>query len=1168
MKNNYFILLGLILVGLICIPSFTQAQNYKWARGIGGSGSAGGNSIAVDGAGNVYTTGSFQGTITGVANLTASGFDGLFLFKHDGAGNLVWAKSIDFSQGTSLAVDGSGNVYVTGNFYNTVDFDPGPDQVELNPSEGGIFVLKLNTSGNFLWVKQLQRVGSESGRTLVVDGAGNAYTTSGLGDESGRVRAINKLDGATGNLVWAKSLDGAQYEFGFSVAVDGAGNVFTAGSFFATVDFDPGPGTASLTSAGNVDVFIQKLDKDGNFVWVKQMGGPGEENCRSIALDGLGNIYTTGHFFSSNEGLADFDPGEGVAYLTGTSDGTIFVSKLDVSGKFLWARELTENSYNTALSIAVDGSSNAYITGYFRGTTDFDPGDGEANLTASDSNNGDCFICKLDQLGHYVWARQLGGTDGASGNSIAVDGSGNVYTTGDFSGTVYFDPGDGVANLTTSSGRYDIFISKLEQVPIITGLMASPNPVCVGSPITLTATVSNLQGTTYSFSLTSGSSTITGSSSNPRFSQNLTASGSGNQSISLTVSNNGKSTSISTSVTINPLPTPGLTNNGPLTCAQSSVTLTASGGTSYHFSSLASQQGGSSSSIATVSQPGLYSVTVIAANGCTATASALVTTSANLEPPSLLASATNTTNQPISVTASGCGGTLTWMPQGGTGAASGSIYTLSAPGTYSLSASCTVGSCISPASPPLSLTILPAQATFALLGVSLISCQPVSATEQQITFLPQYQGLSGEPIVLAIAYDNFITTGPGPYTLRVPTSMPLLTLIAQQGSKLSSYNYRWLDACQTGVDNHPPTTRGIVAQAAQQGQAYSLGLLDYFSDPDGQALHFQVSGLPSGLNLTGSVIGGIPVEPGVSTVNVTGIDPGGLSVTTSFVLTVNPSSTPNRAPVTPGIPAQVARQGQGYSLGLLDYFSDPDGQALHFEASGLPSGLNLTGSVISGIPSVTGVSTVSVTAFDPLGLSVSTSFEFTVSGQPIQTSPFALVGVSLLNCQSVSASERQVTILPQYTGESGEGIVLAITTGLITTQPGPYVLILPTNQPLITLIAQQGSVTSSYNYRWLDGCLNGGRLASPGEPSDLQVVVLGNPVVGNEVWVEVRGALGDPLELSLIDGRGQTISHRRVAAAEEVERHEFRLDSASAGLLFLGVSTPTQQRSVKVLKRE
>ena len=248
---------------------------------------------------------------------------------------------------------------------------------------------------------------------------------------------------------------------GIAVATDAAGNVYTTGYFFGTADFDPGPSTFNLTSAGDKDIFVSKLDSAGNFVWARNMGGTGNDQGRGIAVDAAGNVYTTGSFAS---GAADFDPGAGTFNLTSAGGNDIFVSKLDTAGNFVWARSMggSVGGFFTDLGygIAVDSSGHVYTTGLFSGTVDFDPGAGTANLTST-SLAADVFVSKLDSAGNFVWARNMGGSARDEGHGIAVDSSGNVYTTGFYVGTADFDPGAGTFNLT-SAGVFDIFVSKLD----------------------------------------------------------------------------------------------------------------------------------------------------------------------------------------------------------------------------------------------------------------------------------------------------------------------------------------------------------------------------------------------------------------------------------------------------------------------------------------------------------------------------------------------------------------------------------------------------------------------------------------------------------------------------------------------------------------------------------
>ncbi len=322
--------------------------------------------------------------------------------------NFTWAKSIGDSLwdiGYSIAVDGSGNVYTTGVFRGTVDFDPGAGVTNL--SAGGssdIFISKLNAFGNF---------------------------------------------------VWAKNIGGAQDHNGNSIAVDKAGCVYTTGRFVGSSDFDPGVGVYNLSTSGASDIFISKLDSSGNFVWAKNFGGAWYDGGQSIVIDALANIYITGKF----EDTADFDPGAGIFNLASVGAQDVFICKIDSSGNFVWAKGMGGALLDMGQSIAIDTLTNIYITGTFSGTADFDPS--ASNYSLASIGAGDVFISKLDAFGNFVWAKGLGGANDDIGRSIAVDLSGNVFTTGYFEGTGDFDPNAGVYNLS-SNGIRDIFVSKLE----------------------------------------------------------------------------------------------------------------------------------------------------------------------------------------------------------------------------------------------------------------------------------------------------------------------------------------------------------------------------------------------------------------------------------------------------------------------------------------------------------------------------------------------------------------------------------------------------------------------------------------------------------------------------------------------------------------------------------
>lgn len=473
---------SLFVLGILLLNTVTQmtAQNYAWAARMGSTSDDSGNKVVVDGSGNVYMTGDFTGTVdfdpsAGTSNLT-SAFNSvdIFVAKFDASGNLIWAKNMG---GTSsdrsydIAVDGSGNVYTTGWFYGTADFDPSASEANFaSVGVTDIFISKLDASGNFQWAKSIGGSMDDYGFGIDVDNSGNIYVTGtfqstvDFDPNAGTLNLTSlglddifviKLDDS-GNLTWAKRMGGSSDDVAFSVAVDGSGNVHTTGYFNGTADFDPNAGTALLSSLGGWEVFVSKLDASGNYVWAKRVGGVSNDNCNDIGIDGSGNVCLVGWF----QGTVDFDPNAGTTNLTSAGDADIFVLKLTAMGNLVWAKRMGASGRDYGTGIAVDGSNNICTTGRFQSTVDFDPNAGTSNLTSAGDN--DIFVSKLDESGNLVWAKRIGGTGADNGIGVAADGSGNVYTTGRFQSTVDFDPSNCSANLT-SAGNDDICLVKYRE---------------------------------------------------------------------------------------------------------------------------------------------------------------------------------------------------------------------------------------------------------------------------------------------------------------------------------------------------------------------------------------------------------------------------------------------------------------------------------------------------------------------------------------------------------------------------------------------------------------------------------------------------------------------------------------------------------------------------------
>lgn len=504
------------LIPLLSTATYAQDVSLEWAKSMGGVYDDHGNSLSTDTSGNVYITGVFSGTADldpGAAtfNLISNGSYDVFIQKLDAGGNLIWAKSIGgthVDEGHSIANDDAGNVYITGRYHDTVDFDPGTASFNLISGGGSdIFVLKLSTNGNFLWAKSMEGVGLHSnyGYSITTDTSENVYITgvySGTVDFNPGVATFNlisngaddvfvqKLD-ANGNFIWAKSMGGTGNDGGIPFITNTFGNLLIAGLFKNTVDFDPGTATFNLTSNGTWDVFIQKLDTDGNFIWAKSIGSASHEAYCSIALDGSGNIYVTGNYSDT----MDSDPGAATFNLISNGFYDIFILKLDTDGNFIWAKSIGGMHPDLNPSITTDTSGNVFVIGNYMGTIDFDPNVGTFNLTSQ--GYYDFFIEMLDSSGNFIWVKSIGSTNDDRGLSITTSITGNLYVTGHYFETVDFDAGVVAYNLTSNGGQ-DIFIQKFVPCYPISGI----------EDITACDSITWIDGNTYTVSNTTATHTL------------------------------------------------------------------------------------------------------------------------------------------------------------------------------------------------------------------------------------------------------------------------------------------------------------------------------------------------------------------------------------------------------------------------------------------------------------------------------------------------------------------------------------------------------------------------------------------------------------------------------------------------------------------------------------
>jgi hypothetical protein len=514
---------GLFLA--IGIPMMVDAQNLSWYHtweyyweGIIAQYLHNGP-IAVDAEGNTYMASTLLGTIdvdpgpgttvlsSGVVN-GSSHPSSICLSKFDAAGDWAWTRQVGYgpaNNAQAVAVDPAGNVYVSGRFTGTVDFDPGPAVANLTSAgEDDIFVMKFDPDGGYLWAR---RFGSahdiEGGWDLAVDAAGNAHVmVSAFGTfdvdpgpgvvnftPSAQLSSIIKLD-TDGGLVWARTLQLAgTFAAFYAIDLDADGNIAIIGRYSGAVDGDPGPGLLLLPtdSTGAYDTFIMKWDADGNGLWARGLAGV---DPRDVAADDNGQVIAVGGLL----GAADLDPGPGVhmhndggAYVTG------WILKLDEAGEYVWSKVWTTSSITQVDHVAADHNGNVILSGIYDEDMDLAPG--PLVVPAPHVSSGRCgFITALDANGAYVWSGELGqGQHDAYLDHMALAPDNTIRLSGWFHGYMDMDPGTGSTVYTGSIAAQSTMLMAINNTAGITAvpdieesvLALHPNPT--SGPLTVTA---------------------------------------------------------------------------------------------------------------------------------------------------------------------------------------------------------------------------------------------------------------------------------------------------------------------------------------------------------------------------------------------------------------------------------------------------------------------------------------------------------------------------------------------------------------------------------------------------------------------------------------------------------------------------------------------------------
>ncbi|HPT14775.1 MAG TPA: T9SS type A sorting domain-containing protein [Bacteroidales bacterium] len=437
-----------------------------------------------------------------------------------------------------ITADYAGNIITTGYYSYSVDFDPGPGTSYLtttNPDDRDMFLQKLDPDGNLLWAL---RFGTNTGdfnidvgRSVCTDNSGNIYVagnfngTTSFGGffltaQNGRDDFIMKLS-PEGNVLWAKALASPDFDGGSAcvVKVGSDGYVYATGEFAGTIDADPGPGELLLNSNGSTkDMYILRLDADGNYIWSGIIDGNSGMECRQMAVNTTGTdweIYLGGGF----NGTADFDPGAGVNNLTEVAHQDAFLMKI-ANGQFAWATKsggngvdevnglcfhadgylyagkffglyyektsteiqkinpangnpvwtdllvspkTTDNVIGGRLSL--DAAGNLYVKVNYRGNIDFDPGAGKYILSNPVTFDGNTVILKLNNSGAFQWVMEFKTTCCSGTADICIDPSENIFLFGGQSVPIDFDPGSGTCYIDRSK-MFAGFIGKIRKTDL------------------------------------------------------------------------------------------------------------------------------------------------------------------------------------------------------------------------------------------------------------------------------------------------------------------------------------------------------------------------------------------------------------------------------------------------------------------------------------------------------------------------------------------------------------------------------------------------------------------------------------------------------------------------------------------------------------------------------
>jgi hypothetical protein len=486
MKTQFTFRTGIGLLSLIATTS-VSAQDLLWETHAqpGQMLMTDARTLAHDDDGNLIVAGYFNshGNTAdldpgpGVTALTTNVNEiNAFVAKYSPTGQVIWARSFlgnALGHAYGVTTDGSGDIYVTGMFLGTVDFNGGPSEylMTATTNEDG-FLVKYRASGEFMWARQFATTGFSEGHGVAFSGDGIYVTgtftnTMDLDPSAGTMEVssngerdvfVAKYD-VVGNAIWVKNFGGTDFDSGMAITADATGTVTLAGIFSDTVDFDPDPAlTEEHASTGLNDVFVARFDSSGELVFARTAASTESSSATAVVSDADGNIYVGGQY----KGVFDLDPTSGSDVLNQAfgsfADG--FVMKYDPAGTMLWGKSLHGAShFSLVTGLAVDDFyGKLYVTASYNGAgMDADPGPGLEEMAPSTVR--DLLFGEYDLDGDMIWARSLGGNYDDELLGVVVNTDGSLCIAGYYaSEEIDVDPSS-VDNIVPGSGNRNLLLA-------------------------------------------------------------------------------------------------------------------------------------------------------------------------------------------------------------------------------------------------------------------------------------------------------------------------------------------------------------------------------------------------------------------------------------------------------------------------------------------------------------------------------------------------------------------------------------------------------------------------------------------------------------------------------------------------------------------------------------